>query len=470
MRLGVMVALCLVGCGSAPSPRAHVVVLQPVTQHPTPPAASIPDDPAQAYALGYTWWHEGRNEDALRAFRSVIATLVARSAIGKRPGDKLRVEPGLATESVRDGDRVVVQTEGGLLLASSATGALERFVPLPTAVSLIALGGGLVAVATNEDEVLLDAASGETVERVAHAQAVTPGKAYFTVQGSNDSGVFVELWDAGKRKRLRTLGDPTLQNVMSVAFSGDETAVVAGDGSQGVVWEAATGERVGAFPGISGAISLPGFSPDGRFIAYGSVDFEKNPQVGTTFLLDRKTRKVVATSHASHYPSGYAFSKDQLAVGDLRRACLLRVPQMTLVACSPEVRPNMGPDDDLQDAHPTFVADARALAVETSDGSMLVAKVPSLATSWKGRAHLQLAPDHTAYLVDSENHDLLAVAPSGIPAHVRAIAEEENPDLLRETHPWQEDANRAIGHVSSMACHAGYWVFPAGACNAATTR
>jgi hypothetical protein len=141
---------------------------------------------------------------------------------------------------------------------------------------------------------------------------------------------------------------------------------------------------------------------------------------------------------------------------------LVRVPQMSLVGCSAEVRPNMGPDDDLQDVRPVFV-DPHTLAIPTSDGSMLVCAVPSLATVWKGRAQLATARDGTSYLVDTDGHELLSINASGV-AHVRALTEDESFDRLRETHPGEADDTAAIVRVSNASCHVGVWLFPAAAC------
>jgi len=452
------------GCAS-PTPEPEHVVLAPRAEHYTTPAAEepIPDDPTAAYTLGFAWIHAGRSRDALRAFHRVIE--FALSANTTKPRTPVRVEPGLTSSAALEGDKIAVQSEVGVVIASASTGALERLLPIPGVYEVDAMRGGIVAAMTTEGATLVSVQSAAIVANIPHAQAVRRAASSFAVYGTDDTGAFIELWDVSTHKRMRTLRDPSLQALMAVDFADGDRSIVASEGDHGLVWDVATGAVVLAFTaGVPGVSSLPGFSSDGRFIAYGSADMSKAPVVGTTFLFDRKQRRVVATSHASRMPCGFAFGDNWLAVGDMRKACLLNVPQMTRVGCSADVRPSVGPDDDLQDAHPTFVDSSHALAIQTSDSSVLVVKVPSMTTTWKGRASLAVSQSGTAYLFDVDNHELLSIGAGGVAAHIRPLAEEESVDNLRELHPHYAEDGAAYGRVVASTCHVGAWVFPSAAC------
>jgi hypothetical protein len=444
----------------------QVVLVDAKARAVIPREDPVPNDPAVAYALGFTWLSAGRSNDALRAFHAVIVALLATNTDGKRH-DKLSVEQGLTSPIALGGEKVAVGSEGGVLIASAATGRFERLLQIPDVYSLESLGSGLVAALTTDGAVLLDPGSATIVERIPHAQNVTGRKTTFAVYGLGDTGVFIDLWDAPTRSRTRTLTEASLAALMMVELHDDARSIAGRDGDHGFVWDLATGAVVVKFNSHMGANAMPAFSADGRFIAYGTANLEKWPTVGTTFLHDTKQHKVVATSHASHYPSGFAFGGKWLAVGDLRKACLLTVPQMSLVACSAEVRPSAGVDDDLQDTQPTFVDAAHALVIATSDGSVLVASVPSMATVWKGRASLSAAADGTGYLVDTDNHELWSLGQSGVPVRVRTLEEDESAEHLRETHPHAAAEAEVFARVGAASCHVGRWVFPVAACTAA---
>jgi hypothetical protein len=456
-----VLGVVLVGCVTAPPPAPHRVALaEAETRDAGPKEEPVPDDAAAAYILGFTWSSAGRSRDSLRAFHSAIASLLKHGAPCKRR-DTLRIEQGLASTLARGGDKIVVGSEVGVVIAN-VSGKLERLVPIQSVYALESVGDGLVVALTPDDAALLDPSTATIIERIPHGQGVRQAKTLFAVWGASDGGGFIELWDEPSHKRKRTLTDASMQSFMAVDIADDARAVVGRGGNDGVIWDVATGGVILRFTSLLGV--PPAFSSDGRFIAYGSADFEHSPIVGTTFLYDRSQHKVIATSHASHYPSGFAFGAKWLAVGDLRRACLLTLPQMSLIKCSAEVRPHMGPDDDLQDAHPTFVDSARAVVIETSDGSTLVAAVPTMSTLWKGRATLSVAADGTAYLVDADNRELLEVGAGSLPVRVREMEEGESAEQLRETHPREAADAEAYARVVAASCHVGGWVFPIAAC------
>jgi len=450
-------------CGP-PAPPALEQVTVPRVARPAAPAQDpVPTDPPAAYALGWSWWRAGRKLDAERAFHVVLDAALAEPPRAPH-APRAKLEAGSASEMRREGDSVAVIARNGVVLAAAKTGALERFVPMVGVYTLSTVGGGLVGASSSAEIALVDVASGDVVQRVPRVEDVRSVSAgAFTLAGVDDSGGFVELWDRASRKRLRAFRDPGLQMILSVQLSPDGR-LLAACGGRCFVWDVDSGDALVAFdhnPTVNGP---PAFSSDGRFVAYGTTNFERDPIVGTTFLYDRKARKVVARSHVSQMPTGFAFAGAWLAVGDLRRGCLLRVPSLARIACSAEVRPNAGVDDDLQETSPTFVASASALALETGDGSLLLARTPSMTTAWKGRARLTTAGD-SAYLVDVDDRTLFAVGPGGATRRVRELDEQETLDGLRETHPDRTGDADAFARVLAASCHVGDWVFPASACS-----
>lgn len=449
-------------CGSPPAPRVEHVIVPRVAQSAAPLGDPVPTNPASAYSLGWTWWRAGRKLDALRAFHVALDAALAEPTRG-RHAPRPKVEAGTTSDMQREGDRVVVTTRNGVLLADAKRGALERFVSIPGVYMLSPVGGGLVGASSSDELSLVDVASGDVVQRVKRVQDVrSVSDSTFTLSGIDDGGGFVELWDRASRKRLHAFHDAALQMITTVALSPDGR-LLAACGGRCTVWDVDSGAKLLGFdhnPTVNGP---PAFSHDGRFIAYGTTDFDRQPVVGTTFLYDRKARKVVAQSHVSQMPTGFAFANEWLAVGDLRRGCLLRVPSLARIACSAEVRPHAGPDDNLQETSPFFVASASALALETGDGSMLLARTPSMTTAWKGRARLAIAGGAT-YLVDTDDHALFTVGPGGATTRARDLDESETIESLREAHPEKSADADAFTRVTAASCHVGDWVFPAPAC------
>jgi hypothetical protein len=431
------------------------VVLAPVTSDGGT-APSIPADSAAAYALGLEWWSAGRTDDAFRAFHTIIEKLVWHG--------KQHIEPGAGGDVMRVRERVLIPTEGGVLLASATTGKIERFMPLGEYVQLTKLGSSLVGVTSGDDIALLDVDRSVVVDRIAQVSMIARGTNVFVAYGNQTDGPHVEVWSPNALTRLYSLRDVSpVESVSMVTFSAGDRYLVVLDMGHGAVFDAATGDRVVSYEEAGGRPMSPGVSEDGRLLAYGHVDLSASQPVGNSYLYDTQARKVIAMSHAVPYPCSYSFGGKYLAVGDLRRACLLAVPSMKLVACSAEVRPKGSVDDDLQDAYGSFIQSASALVIETSDGSALVAKVPSMATIWKGRAHFD-TDGVTSYLVDVDNHDLLTIGPGGVPVRARTLAEDESPETLRETHPRNLDDDAAITRASKAVCHVGTWVFPLVAC------
>lgn len=95
----------------------------------------------------------------------------------------------------------------------------------------------------------------------------------------------------------------------------------------------------------------------------------------------------------------------------------------------------------------------------------LVARIPTMTTTWKGRARLSVASDGTAYFVDQDNHELFTVGDKGVVRKVRAFDPlQESAESLRETHADSADNAAAEVAVANATCHIEGWVFPAMVC------
>jgi WD40 repeat protein len=93
------------------------------------------------------------------------------------------------------------------------------------------------------------------------------------IAGGEESGSnAVYLWDAHKRKRLKTLAGHTA-SVRSVAFSPDGKTIASGSDDHTIrLWDVKTGLCTKIFPGHKDLVYSVVFSPNGKSIASGSQD------------------------------------------------------------------------------------------------------------------------------------------------------------------------------------------------------
>lgn len=103
--------------------------------------------------------------------------------------------------------------------------------------------------------------------------AFAPDNRFFASVASQQSGVAseVKIWDAANTGLWRTLSGPC-GDITQVAFAGTSRFLVS-SGTAGVVrlWNTQTGEVVCSFPKLDLAISNLAVSPDGRWLAAGTI-------------------------------------------------------------------------------------------------------------------------------------------------------------------------------------------------------
>ena len=408
-------------------------------------------------------------------FRSVIQTATnpklmeaERAAIkAHRARPTPTIEAGAGRPAVVAGDRIAVETEGAVLVMKP-TGDLERVVAVPNPYALYALGGSLVAVASQDLLRVIDTTTGAVLDGVESSFMPATGKTLAAILGrvqANDVEL-IDVWDVQARKRKVRI-QHTSSSAMTLSLADGERVVVGSGSGGGSAWSTATGEHLFDFPGSSGTMASLALSTDGHYAAWGGADFDKSPPVGTTTLFDRQAKKVIATSHVSHYPTGFAFAPNGkwLAAGDLRKACLLTVPRLSLVACSAEVRPHAGFDDDLQDAWSTFVAASTAVVIVTGDGSALVASSthhdddlerPRRGVRRRRRLGVPRRHRQSRSLRDWTQRRV---------ERTQARRISSRPRRCPETHPTEAAHAALLDRLDAVTCHVGDRVFPLAACD-----
>ncbi len=228
-----------------------------------------------------------------------------------------------------------VPTAGTTILAGGVDGRLQRLslsddappeivatLDGPIRALACSAAGDLVAVAIDNDAVVLSTADGRTITRlVGHFNrvagvALTPAGDRVATASSDCS---FRLWDAATGKPLQVWGGETLfespvrlvrkteaqhtRAVAGLAFSPDgRLLATASSDLTGGLWDTATGRRLRRFIGHTGFVRGVAFSPDGRFVATASAD-------GTARLWNAsETDGMTELEEPARYLTGLVFS------------------------------------------------------------------------------------------------------------------------------------------------------------------
>lgn len=311
----------------------------------------------------------------------VLAALVACAApsrpvprsVAPRPSHGLGAAFGTL---VADGAYVVLRSSEMTLLADTTSGAITS-TTLPYAVSVEPIPGTPLFV-THELEalVLREAPTGNTLERFVGAQepAISNGLLLVAVPGE------IIAYDVHARAVTRRIPTPNawasdlaiLDRALSATVTFDDSTIEPP--STQITYDLTTGAEL-LRQYASYDVGPPAFSK-GRIAATVTPRGYDRPD--DIRLVDRQTRKTLATSSACDYPTSFAFSEDgrYLAVGQLLRVCIFDTTgsKLRLVARTPPLRTS-GPGDDLQD---TTVRIANGtLYAESGDGTSATYRVPS---------------------------------------------------------------------------------------------
>jgi hypothetical protein len=478
MRRWLIVACLAVACGSPQAPAPPAV--SPVAAAP-PADAAQPDAPAllltrdhvpSTVQAAYADWTAGRKEQALAKMKAVIAALEApippQSLWVPAPKSPKR-EMGWSGRVLRsdDGAWLATLASEGVVLLDGKTAELRGLVDQKGYDTWFVEGTSLLAVVAPKEMSIFDVVTRQPIARVpatgTHLQA--PGCLVYAEPG-DPAGAFLHVWNTRTRTESRVV-ESKIEDLGELTWLDPGRLLVASGSQAHELFDLTTGKRLLAYRGGDDT-DVPTASPDGKWFAFAVVNVQGSGFHGKTTLVDRSSGRVVATSGACPYPTSVAFSSTsrRLAVGDLRRACVLDIPSLRLVARTGEVRKHMGPEDDLQATAVSFVARDSVITVRTADGTLGLYR-PNGGKIWTGRGEVLAGPSDTLQVVAEDRSRLWSISP-GLVVSERALSEAEAAGLVPSAAigktPSPDDGKAIKALVDRQLCHIGPWLFPRAAC------
>lgn len=465
------------GFAWACGPATTDVPIQIVPSLPTPPIPSTPPPPAPRtdadrendFARAWATWTAGDRAGATTAFKKLVRELVDLPTKSKA-SDREPGLPGAPLATSSDGTRAIALVGEGAYYFDT-TGVPLRY-DVAEASSVAFLPQSNLAVLSGENLAIVDAS---TLTRVVRAANVTgygasvSGKSIvYQAVGPGDVKR-LHIWDAVTRteRRVIALGTSESVDASSFRFSPDEKELSCRIFSDDPMVELALFDEAGGRLDLATTYDAapPSHSPDGKYFAYAHPVITDKGYAGKTLLYDRATRKLIASTGASSYPTATYFSKNgkMLIVGDLRRLSILEVPSLRVLGTTPFLRERGGMDDDLQNVVEIAIVGADlAFWAVTADGTNGVFRLPSGGLVWKGRGSRTIDAGGTQLFNDrGEKNGLVTIDPK-LAVTQRALTPAE----IDAPYPTLDDpaTEKMRALLDKTVCTVRERLFPADAC------
>ncbi|CAN5565703.1 hypothetical protein BH09MYX1_BH09MYX1_55750 [soil metagenome] len=469
--LAIVVAVSAMACAPPATPLLPVTVTPvPLPPPVDPPPPRTERDRDSDFVRAWASWTAGERTPAITAFRALAKEL------GELPRDKkahvdTRGIPSSPIAVSDDGAHAAALSGGGVYYFDDRAVPIRYDVAIASSVEFIPKSS--LAVLSGEALVIVDTTSFARALRAADVsahQASASGKSLVYQEKPTAGSERVHLWDVAtmRDRRVFTLAAGESIDGSAISFSPDEKELsVRIFGDAGAMTLAVFDEGGGRidFPSSFDAMA-PSYSSDGKYFAYGYPTREAKGPSGKTVLFDRATRKIVATTNSSKYPTATQFSKSGklLIVGDLRRLSIMDVPSLRTLATTPYLREFSGLDDDLQNITDITILGADVgFSAHTSDFTFGVFRLPSAALVWKGRGESTALPNGALQFVDrEEKHAVTTIDPKlGLAQRPLSRAEIDAP------YPTLDDpaAEKLRARLEKTVCTVRERVFPIEACN-----
>lgn len=473
--IGIVMAIAMpTACGGA-STDIPVQIVPPLPVPPPPltaPAAPRTDaDRENDFARAWATWSAGDRTAATTAFKQLVRELVDQPTKSKA-ADREPGAPGSPMATSADGSRTVAIVGEGAYTFDAAGVPLRYDVTDASSVAF--LPRSTLALLSGGNLVVIDAT---TFTRLVRAPDVTgfatsaTGKTLVYPSGGpdDDDPKQLHVWDAATRSERRTLALAPGESVdgSSFGFSPDDKEIscriFGADGSVKLALFDDTGRRLD-LPSTYDAAS-PSYSADGKYFAYAFPALTDKALAGKTQLYDRATRKVIASTGASTYPTATQFSKNgkMLVVGDLRRLSVMEIPSLRVLGTTPFLRERGSVDDDLQNITAIEILGADVgFWAETADSTSGVFRLPSGTLVWKGRGERTLDANGTQRFNDRAEKGVLVTIDAKFAVTQRPLTQAE----IDAPYPTLDDAatEKMRGTIEKTVCTVRGRLFPIDAC------